>query len=373
MTISIITVVVTLGLFLIVSIFYHGSQRRVRLLRAGCLGLFVSLLCHGMDHVYGGPVVDLVMRLAILTAQTCTVLLILTFRKEATTRRWMQITLITSGIIALSEIVLMWFLPVHADGAVFHQSETQQAAELDKAWSLITYHGLYLSAFAAATVVAAIGCLRVLVQKDQPFSARLPVAFFLVGALGTTLFIASALMDLLSHSPSGGSTFRRYLIAVIVIVVLFGLGLGVVRTISISMRKALALRLAREIVMPLWRTTTTLHPDVKLPNDERVEFDQLMELSRLTIETHDALRLIREDDDPALEHLRRRHPEDPHLSARLIRHLSGENAVPSMGMITVALTRLRTLQLADDETLALSVRNLFEIRLAMNAMGAPNH
>src|SRR5699024_2778340 len=95
----------------------------------------------------------------------------------------------------------------------------------------------------------------------------------------------------------GGSKTRTYLIIAIISVVVIGLTAGVIRRIGIHLRKAVALHLAYEIVLPLWQTMTTLHPGVKLPPEERLEFNQLMALSRLTIETHDALRLIQEDND----------------------------------------------------------------------------
>ncbi|MGL4743059.1 MAG: hypothetical protein ACRCXL_01530 [Dermatophilaceae bacterium] len=76
------------------------------------------------------------------------------------------------------------------------------------------------------------------------------------------------------------------------------LAMGFIRRIGILVRRRLALCLARDVIMPLWRTTTTLRPDVRLPPEEQFEFDQLIALSRLTVETHDAPRLIRQDADP---------------------------------------------------------------------------
>lgn len=365
---EIIIVGITMGLIIIVSALYQGRRRRVNLLRVTCAALFIATVCRGMEPPLDGPAVDLLKRLAILTAQVSVVLLILTFRATPLSRRATRVIYLFAGIIALGEAVLVWFIPVHADGTIYDRVDIDAALAHGQAWALISYNFLYLSAFAAATAVVAVGCWRTMTQKNQPFSARLPVAFVFTGAIGSALFIGSSLLDLFGSPVVGGTELRTQLLVTVVSFFFLGLATGVIRRISIETQLRLALRLAHEVVVPLWRTTTTLHPDVKLPPEDRQEFDQLMTLSRLTIETHDALRLIREDHDPALEPLHRQHPEDPHLSAGLVRHLSGENAVPSLGWFTLALSRLRTLKLKDDETLAASVQSLYEIRVAMSAM-----
>lgn len=366
--IPIVIVGITMGLIIIASILYRGGHRRVYLLRAACVGLFVATLCRGIEPAFDGVGLDLVKRWAILTAQAAVVLLVLTFRSGPGARIATRCVYIATAAVALGEAVLACFLPVHPDGTVFHQTEVLETADRGQAWALVSYHALYLSAFAAATAVVAAGCWLTLTQKNQPFAARLPVLFVLAGAAGSALFIGSSLMDLFGHPVFGGSENRKYLLIAVVSFFFIGLALGVIRRFGLSMRKAIALHLAREVVLPLWRTTTTLHPDVRLPPGDRAEFDQVMELFRLTIETHDALRLIREDDDPALKPLHRLHPSDPYLSAGLLRHLRGENAVPCMGWLTLALTRVRALRLDDDASLTSSLTSLYEIRLAISSM-----
>lgn len=366
--IPIIIVGITMGLIIITSILYRGGRRRVYLLRAACVGLFVATLCRGLEPAFDGIGLDLLKRWAILTAQASVVLLVLTFRSGRGARIATRGVYVATTFVALGEAALVGFLPMHADGTVFHQAEIHEAAARGQAWALVSYHALYLSAFAAATAVVAVGCWITLAQKNQPFAARLPVFFVLAGAIGSALFIASSLMDLFGHTVFGGTENRKYLLIAVVSFFFVGLALGVIRGISLSVREAIALRLAREIILPLWQTTTTLHPDVRLPPEDRAGFDQVMELSRLTIETHDALRLIREDDDPALKPLHREHPSDPELSAELLRHLGGESAVPRLGWFTLALTRVRRLRLDDGEALTSSLSSLYEIRLAMSSM-----
>lgn len=365
---EIIIVGITMGLIVIVSALYKGRRHRVNLLRATCAALFVATVCRGVEPPFDGPAVDLLKRLAILTAQVSVALLILTFRVTPLSQRATRFVYLFAGLIALGEAVLVWFIPVHADGSIYGRTDIDDALAQGQAWALISYNFLYLSAFAAATAVVAVGCWQTMTQKNQPFSARLPVAFVFFGALGSALFIVSSLLDLFGHPVLGGSEVRTQLLVAVVSFFFIGLATGVIRRISIQMRKTLALRLAHEVVVPLWRTTTTLHPDVRLPPEDQQEFDQLMTLSRLTIETHDALRFIREDDNPALKPLHEQHPEDPNLSAGLVRHLSGENAVPRLGWFTLALSRIRTLRLEDDENLATSVQSLYEIRIAMSEM-----
>ncbi|MUU73463.1 hypothetical protein [Pseudarthrobacter sp. GA104] len=365
---EIVIVGITMGLIVIVSALYKGRRRRVNLLRITCVALFVATFCRGMEPPIDGPAVDLIKRIAILTAQASVALLILTFRATPLSERTTRFVYFFTGLVALGETVLVWFIPVHADGTLYHRTDIDDALAQGRAWALVSYNFLYLSAFAAATIVVAVGCWSTMTQRNQPFAARLPVAFVFSGAIGSALFIGSSLLDLFGHAVLGGSEVRTQLLVAVVSFFFIGLATGVIRRISIEVRKKLALRLAHEVVVPLWRTTTTLHPDVRLPPEDQQEFDQLMTLSRLTIETHDALRLIREDDDPALEPLHKQHPEDPDLSAGLVRHLSGENSVPRLGWFTVALSRLRTLRLKDDENLATSVQSLYEIRVAVSAM-----
>lgn len=367
--IEVLIVGITIALIVITSTFYRGGRRRVHLLRAACIGLFVATLCRGLEPVFNGAGIDLIKRYAILTAQVAVVLLILTFREKPLSRQATRGIYRAAGLIALGEFALVWFLPVHPDGQVYHQSQIEEAAAHGGAWALFAYHTLYLSAFAAATGVVAVACWRTMIQRDQPWSARIPVGLIFAGAAGSALFILSSILDLFGIDALGGRHNRDFLLIAVVNFFFAGLALGVIRGVSISLRKAVALHLAREIVLPLWRTTTNLQPDVRLPLDDQLELNRLMELSRLTIETHDALRLIREDDDPALECVRRQHPEDPQLSAGLVRHLSGERSVPPLGWLTLALTRIRTLQLCSDETLVSSVRSLYEIRVAMSTMG----
>lgn len=366
--ISTVIVGITMGLIVIASALYRGGRRRVYLLRTACVGLFVATLCRGVEPSFDTPGIDLVKRWAILTSQAAVVLLILSFRSGPGARRATKGVHIATALVALGEGVLVGFLPVHADGTVFHQVEIHEAAARGQAWALVSYHALYLSAFAVATAIVAVGCCFTLAQRNQPFAARLPVLFVLAGALGSALFIGSSLMDLFGHPVFGGSENRKFLLIAVVGSFFIGLGLGVARGVGIGVRKAIALRLAREVVLPLWRTTTALHPDVRLPPEDRAEFDQVMNMSRLTIETHDALRLIRDDDDPALRQLHRLHPQDPQLSAGLVRHLGGEDAVPPLGRFAFALTRVRAFHLSDDAVLASSLTSLYHIRLAMAAM-----
>lgn len=361
--VEILIVGITMGLTVLVSTFYRG-QRRVHLLRITCLALFLATVCRGVEPVMGGPGVDLVKRLSILTAQVSIVLLILTFR--ATSQRMRRNIYIIAGLVAIGETALMWFLPVHPDGDVFQRSEVVQAAAEGKAWSLIAYHCLYLGAFAAAVTIVAVGCWRTMTEKNQPFSARISVGCIFAGALGSALFIGSSIMDMFGRPVFGGSGTRTYILIIVVGLFFLGLATGVIRRVSISLQKTLAVQLARELVIPLWKTTTTLQPGVKLPPEEQHNFNQLMSLSRITIETHDALRLIREDTDPALHAVHQKHPEDPHLSAGLVRHLCGEKAVPPLGWVTVALSRLHTFGIKSDDTLATSIKSLYEIRVAVS-------
>ncbi|MCG7308041.1 MULTISPECIES: hypothetical protein [Brachybacterium] len=362
---EIIVVGIAMGLVAVVATLYRG-RRRVMLLRIACVALFITTVCRGIEPGFNGSLIDLAKRYSILLAQVCVVLIILSFREEPLSRRATRAIWAAAGVVALGEAALVGFLPVHADGEVYHQAEVDEVAKTDQAWALVLYHGLYLAAFAAAAIVVLTACGRTLLQRNQPASARFSVGCVFLGALGTALFVVSSMTDLTGRALLGGPDVRKYLLIGIVSIFLVGLATGVIRRITLSVHKTLALQMARDLVIPLWRTTTTLHPDVRLPEEEQRDFNELMTLSRLTIETHDALRLIREDDDPALRSVHEESPDDPQLSARLVRHLSGERSVPPLGWLTIALNRMCTLELRDDEELNSSVRSLYEIRLAMS-------
>jgi hypothetical protein len=147
---EIIIVGITMGLIIIVSALYQGRRRRVNLLRVTCAALFVATVCRGVEPPLDGPAVDLLKRLAILTAQVSVALLILTFRATPLSRRATRFIYLFAGIIALGEAVLVWFIPVHADGTIYDRVDIDAALARGQAWALISYNFLYLSAFAAA-------------------------------------------------------------------------------------------------------------------------------------------------------------------------------------------------------------------------------
>ncbi|WP_139738516.1 hypothetical protein [Actinomyces wuliandei] len=363
---SFLAITVTAGLVVITSTLYKG-QRRARLLRVAAAALCLAVLCRELESVTDGPATDLVKRLAILTAQVSTVLLVLTFRSPPVSRRLTRIVCLCASGVAAGETVLVWFIPLHADGSVLHRSEIGEASAQGQAWPLAAYHTLYLGAFALSAVVVAVGCWQAVARGKLPLPTRFSVGCILVGALGSILFVCSSIADMLARPVLGGSGARSYLLVAVVVLFLVGLTSGLAHRLVSRARKDLSLRLASAVIRPLWTTTTALHPGVRLPAEEQRDFSRIMTLYRLTVETHDALRLIREDPDPALRHVHEQYPHDPYLSAGLVRHLSGDSAVPPLGRATLALTRLPTLSLAEDETLSASLHSLYEIRLAVDA------
>ncbi|WP_162933915.1 hypothetical protein [Actinomyces lilanjuaniae] len=84
-------------------------------------------------------------------------------------------------------------------------------------------------------------------------------------ALGSILFICSSIADVLARPVLGGSEARSYLLVAVVVLFLVGLTSGVVHRLVSRARKNLSLRLTSAVVRPLWTTTTTLHPGVRLP------------------------------------------------------------------------------------------------------------
>ena len=361
---EIVIVGISTGLILVVSTSYRGS-RRVPLLRVACVALFVAMLCRDLADTQNTPALDLLKSYAVLVAAVSVVKIFLTFRVKPL-QRWQTLTIYgIAAFIALGQLALAAFLPVHPDGTVLRQAEIGTAPSASERYVLIAYQSLYLGGFILADVVAIIGCWRSITQRGQALWTRISTGFILAAALGSSLFIASSILDVVGRPMFGGSAHRSYLVITVISFLFLGLSLGVLRRVYLSALRFVTLRLAHKIVHPLWQTSTRLHPGVRLSPEDHTGFNGIASISRLTIETHDALRLIREDTDPALAQLHRLHPSDPELSAALLRHLGGEKAVPRLSRIAVAAWS-RALSRDDGEALTSSLTSLFEIRLAID-------
>lgn len=362
---ELVIVSITLMVTLIVSTAYHG-RRRTNLLRYGCFALFTATLCHSLEPFIDGPWLSIGLRLSILAAQVSAVLLILTFRRKRLSPRVNTAIIATGVAIAIAEIISLPYLPRYSDGTIYPQSEFEAAVEVGGAAPMLVYHGLYLAAFAATTCVVLVGSCAAVTRSGLPWSVRASLAFTIAAACATVLFILSSFMDLLERPILGGAAHRKDILVIVVTFLFLALATGIVHKIIRRSASRLEVLVASDLVEPLWKATTSLHPEVRLPAGELRQMDAQTNLSRLTIETHDALKLIRESNDPALEPVRRAHPHDPHLTAGLVRHLIGETTVPPVSGPTRAMSRIGDLSKSGDESLAASVGALRDIRFAID-------
>lgn len=371
----ILTSGVTMGLIVLVSLLYHGQDRRINLLRVTCLGLLVSTLCRELGVAHDTVVLDLCKRISLLVAQVAVALLVISFQSRAYSRRLERNIIIMAISFGIAHIVVAPFLPLNEHGSILHKSEIEIAEAMGQAWSLVLYHMLGWIPFGLATTVVAEGSRRIMLQRTQPTSIRIATGCIFIGSLLTCVFIVITILSLTNIPYVGDKNLQKALSIIVVLLFVVGLAIGVFRRLITDQRRRFAIWLAAWAINPLWRAVTTLHPDVRLEVNDRTHHDPMKQLTRMTIETHDALRLIREEDDPALEPVYRQHHHDPDLSAHLLRYLGGERVLPPLGRTAQSLSRMPALQLRDDRTLSESVGSLVQIRRAFDAQttGAPQN
>ena len=363
----ILTSGVTMGLIVLVSLLYRGQDRRINLLRVTCLGLLVSTLCRELGVAHDTVVLDLCKRLSLLVAQAAVALLVISFQSRAYSRRLERNIIIMAISFGIAHIVVAPFLPLYEHGSILHKSDIEIAEAMGQAWSLVLYHMLGWIPFGLATTVVAEGSRRIMLQRSQPASIRIATSCIFIGSLLTSVFILITILSLTNIPYVGDKNLQKALSIIVVLLFVVGLAIGVFRRLITDQRRRFAIWLAAWAINPLWRAVTTLHPDVRLEVNNHTRHDPMTRLTRMTIETHDALRLIREEDDPALESVYRQHHHDPELSAHLLRHLGGEQVLPPLGRTAQSLSRMPALQLRDDRVLSESVGSLVQIRRAFDA------
>lgn len=314
---SLIVLTCTFSLVLVVSLIHRRPRRRGWLLRLKSAMLLAATILWEIDAFKAWLATDLVRRLLLIGCQLVAILLVLTFRNAPPTKRGTRLVYICAALVGLFQIALYIALPEPVDIAIHGFPEHGGNAVA------IVYHGLYLVTMVAAAVITLHACAHVALSSRHPNMARLALGVVGSGMVVVCAFVALSCAHLLDRAIDNDTEARNWLFLLSVALVLAGLVLGGTHKELSRLRHQVLGRLADEVVAPLWAQVTTLHPDVVLPLLGDGHADPRARLTRLVIETNDGLALIRGDEDGALSAIRTRHPEDPHLSAALLIHLTG--------------------------------------------------
>ncbi|MFD2024140.1 MULTISPECIES: DUF6545 domain-containing protein [Promicromonospora] len=350
---SVLIVGVAAATVVLISFVHKGRGDRSKLLRYAVITMFIAAVLRELEPVQGVPVIDLLKRLTFLVTQTSSILLMLTFRRRSVTLRAARKIWAVTAAIGVLTATLVWFVPTHADGTLYTHLEAAGSP------AGMAYYGLYEATMAVTALVVAVGCWSALVRTGQPIVARLSLIMIAVAAVGTMVYVALGWYSL-SGGAADTSELRGQVYLLTLVLLLVGLAIGGLRKIVVEGQQALTIYTATDVIEPLWRAVVTLHPDVVLPSEG---FSRRERMIRLVVETHDALTLIRSDSDHALDVVRDRYGDDPKLTAGLLLHLLGEDAVPrSPGRVTRLLMRL--ISGTKNEALMSSIRDLYAIRRA---------
>ncbi|PUB32505.1 hypothetical protein C8K30_1011031 [Promicromonospora sp. AC04] len=350
---SILIVGVAAAIVVVITFVHKGRGDRSRLLRYAVITMLIAAVLRELAPVQGLPAIDLLKRLTFLVTQTASILLMLTFRRTSVTRHAARRIWIATAVVGAAAAVLVWFVPTHSDGTLYTHAEAAGSP------AGIAYYGLYEATMIVTALVVGVGCWSALVKPGQPVVARLSLVMIGIAAVGTVVYVGLGLYALAGGSAPT-SVLRGQVYLVTLVLLLTGLAIGGLRKIVVEGQQALTIHTATDVIEPLWRAAVTLHPDVVLP---RQGFSRRERLIRLVVETHDALGLVRRDSDHALDVVRDRYTDDPKLTAGLLLHLLGEDAVPdSPGRVTRLLMHL--ISGMRNEALMASIKDLYEIRRA---------
>lgn len=344
----------TAGLLLVSMLIHRSRDYRSRLINVAVCALLIAMSLRGFAP--DNMVVETSVRLSFLATQLVVVLLIFTFLPTPLSRRSVQITYFATAGIVVIQMLLAVVVPTRPDGTVY------MAYEVDGHWIGTVYYLAFYVPIVITTLTVGVGCGRAMLSRRQPLLARIPLMCVVIGTAISAMFLVVSVRNIISPSPSGGVGIKEGLLVAGLSVVLIGLALGAVYRVIWLAREVLVWRATQDIVLPLWRVSTDLQPEVVLPKDTEVPESRHTASVRLVVETHDALTLLRGDADPALEPVRERYAADPRLSAGLLLHLAGPDEIPAPTRGALMLSRLT---MSSEAALVDSIEDLYAIRLAL--------
>ncbi|CAM2953716.1 hypothetical protein ACSL103130_08260 [Actinomyces slackii] len=355
---SLIVVGVAVALLLVVLVLHKGRGPRTVLLRWAAATMLISAVLRESTSVLGDvPVIDLIKRLIFLVTMTTVIILVLTFRRTSITRRAARRYWWLAGAVGILQCALFWLMPLQSDGSLYPYTEAGRSP------AILLYYGLFDTTIAVTAIACGYGCVRALMRGQQPLLARISLILGICSVVTAVGYVVVGWLALLESVGSDYDAVHRQLFLATIAFLLGMIAVGGIRTIVVEGQSALATSVGTDIVEPLWREVTRLHPGVMLPADRLTRRERLV---RLVVETNDALHLIRRSSADAPGVLTGEDPSDPDQTADLLIHLLGESAAPQPpGLRTRLLMRVSAL-MPDDEV-ASSVKELYALRLAFAA------
>lgn len=349
-----VVIVAAIGLLLFVSFTHRGRGDRTKLLWVAVLALTVAVLARELSGPLGHvPVLDLFKRIALVASETGAMLLVLTFRRESITRRTGRIIWAVAAAVSVLQAVLLPTVPLLPDGTVPPYSDVVGIP------GPVAYFAVNQFTLITFVAVGATGCIRALRNARQPRAAKISLILLLTAGACIVVYASTGLALLVGLPMDHDAVIQRVMLLVTIISMCASLAVGGIHKIVGNGQRRAAVNTATDIIEPLWNVVTTLRPDVVIDFPASTRYERL---TRLTIETNDALALIRNDAADALTQLRAAHPSEPDLTAGLLAHLAGSDALPPLDKRLDSNRLLRVARRLGNDSLSASVFDLYRVR-----------
>lgn len=289
---------------------------------------------------------DVAMRICVVIAQCCAVLLVLSFRRNGIPRSAGIATIVSAAVAALVWLGLLPFMPTCVG---FNACTGEYEGATDHP-ALFVYLGVFIVTMAASGTIIGIGCIRAM-RKPAYWITKVALGLITASMASALLFVASAIVEMVGlTSGTWIRTLNTALFGFFNLSLFVGLFTGLIGRILRDRYQEEQLRRAEEITDPLWGAITKLVPEVVL---RHTPLDRSEVLVRRVIETHDALKLLQADHGNEVS----KEYAGPHHTAALLLHLIGE-----VGLDLSAPPEPARLS---DESVASSVEELRKVRAAL--------
>lgn len=303
---------------------------------------YIRLPPVGMLNLFG----DVAMRICVVIAQCCAVLLVLSFRKGGIPR---SAGIATIGSAVLAALVWLGLLPFIPTCGGFKACTGEYSDATDHP-ALFAYLAVFLATMAASGAIIGIGCIRA-IRKPASWITKLALVLITASMASALLFVASAIVETLGlTSGAWVRALHTALFGFFNLSLFMGLFTGLIGRVLRDRDQEIQLRRAHDITDPLWGPVTKLVPEVVLRYTPPSRSEVLV---RRVIETHDALKLLHNDHGSEIG----KEYTGPRRTAALLLHLIGEAGLDLSAPPEPA-------RLAD-ESVASSVEELRKVRAAL--------
>ena len=348
-------------LLAIVTLTHRDTHKRTLLLWGAVITLATAVVARELiDPIGHVPWLDLLKRLALIASEAFAVLLVFSFRASPRRRLTPLVWSVATGL-ALLQISLLHAVPLLPDGTVPAYSE------VDHDIGAISYFALNEFTLIVFVIIGSIGCIRALARPRQPLSARISVGFLLLAGSCILIYTVTGLILLTKIPVPQDETIQGISLFGTILCFLASVLVGGTHRLIILSRRRTATSATTSAIEPLWRLAVSFYPQVVLPLKPQSDHDKL---TRMAIETNEALSLLRRNSSGFLEQFHAGHETDPRATAHLlvlgasVRHLDTLSAVN--------VSRLeRAARLLNDPLLTPTLLELYAVRNAVATRDFP--